>query len=193
MPGPLNAQGPDTHSPRMRMAMRPRIRRTFLKLKSLLHHEKGSSVIELALVLPLLGAGVLLIGAVGIQLKHYIHAHQILRAGVAAAMHDPGPDAVLQQMRDVATGKGYTVRTQPGSVPGEITLTSRKECICPYTLTYIDCSSVCPAQRPATVLYVLTAYYRDAEAARSFAAAVDLLRGGGGLADVLLRTQVMIR
>lgn len=140
-----------------------RLRGADQRAVSLARHDGGASAIEFAFLAPLAAAGMLLLGLIGIQLEHYIKMDQILRAGAAFAIVDPGDSMVTQRMREIARLKGYdAVETEPGSVPGVLHVQGVRTCLCPSDLENMaDCSMICPNQRPAIVRYRLVTTYRE--------------------------------
>jgi len=142
---------------------RQRMRGMFGKFKSLFRHEGGSPAVEFALLSPLLAGGVLFLGMLSVDINHRIKMDHILRAGAAVAINDPGQNAVVQRMREVALSKGYSaISNQPGTVPGVLHMQSVRSCFCPEQPNgNVGCANICVNQRPTVVRYHLEAFYRE--------------------------------
>lgn len=196
MSGCLNPQEAGMASHGISMGLQRWMRNASKAFMFRLRREEGVSAIEFALISPLLAAGILFLGLVGLQINHHIKIDQILRAGAVAAANDPGGSAVLQRMTEVASAKGYDAINvgEGGNTPGVLILTSARMCFC-YTETEgTNCGAVCPDQRPAVVQYRTTAVYREPLAARFLEALSQVIQGFGlEVDDISLRAQVMVR
>jgi Flp pilus assembly pilin Flp len=129
-------------------------------LKSFLRREEGASVLEFALLSPLAAGAILVLGLLILQIGHRIKMDQIVRAGAAIAITDPGQEAVLERMRAAALNKGYI----PGPVAGPdiLVIQSVRTCFCPGQNMDMNCDQICPGQRPTVARYTLSALFIDA-------------------------------
>ena len=194
MPGRPNATSFIMALSRAFIDRRQRMRSVFEKFKSLFRHEGGSLAVEFALLSPLLAGGVLLLGMLSVEVNHRIKMDQILRAGAAVAINDPGQVAVTQRMKEVALSKGYSaISTEPGTVAGVLHMQSVRSCFCPENPNgNVGCGNICANQRPTVVRYHLEVFYRDALTHRIIQA-VSRIGLGIGFVDPFLTAQVVVR
>jgi len=191
-----NIQEPDVAPPDMPRSARLWAQHVIRKIASLLRHKEGGIAVEFAILSPFAAAALLFLSMVGVNVYQRIDIEQILRVGAEAARNDPGWEAVEERMRQIALAKGYTLGN-PGETLGfdRLSLIAARACACPGSqLVTIDCSSICPGDRPPLLQYELVAnFHRAAEA--------GLLRALGRLgfratriyAISNLRTRVILR
>ncbi|WP_414472846.1 hypothetical protein [Microvirga sp. M2] len=175
---------------------RRRTRCTARRFTLLLGRQEGASVIEFALFSPLLAAGLLSLGLFGVQINNYIKMDQILRAGAAYAMTDPGNDAFIQRLEDIARSKGYTaVNTEEGNIPGVLHVQGGRNCFCPGDETDLGCLLPCEGRRPAVVRYFLIADYREPIAYDFMQALIRISPDFAvrAMSDIELHRQVVVR
>ncbi len=177
-------------------AMRRRMRHAFERIKFFSRQEEGVSAIEFAILTPFLVAAILALGLISVLIDHRIKMDQVLRAGAAIAISDPGAAAVAQRMREVALSKGYSsINTTPGTVPGVLHMQSVRSCFCPEAPNgNLGCNAICFNQRPVVVRYILEAGYRDPLTYR-FNDIMRRIRLNFVIAytDPFVRTQVVVR
>ncbi len=191
MPGTLKSWSAMRAQYRILLAKRPRLKRALSRLKSILPHEEGVTAIEFALLSPLLVGAVLLIGLFGLQINHYIKLDQILRAGAALAITDPGDTVVLERMRAVALEKGYTLRSKAG--PDALVLQSVRGCFCPGINGALGCDQICPGQRPTVVRYTLDAFHSQNSLVDALFMRLAKIGFGPVFYDPFVSTQVTVR
>jgi len=196
MPGLLDLRHPSASLSGTLPATRRRMRGTFERFISLSRQEEGVSAIEFAILTPLLIVAILSMGLISVLINHRIKMDQILRAGAAVAISDPGGTAVTQRMREVALSKGYSsINTTPGTVPGVLHMQSVRSCFCPEAPNgNLGCNAICFNQRPVVVRYILEAGYRDPLTYRFN----DMMRRIGlnfviAYTDPFVRAQVVVR
>jgi hypothetical protein len=128
-----------------------------MNLRPFAENVRAVSAVEFALLLPFLVASFLLMVAFGELVHGHIQAAQVLEAGGKAAAQDPGSDAVLSIMGEVAKTKGMTPRFyEGGSIPsGHISLTANRACQCPGVAVTVECGAKCDLDRPPVVFYSL--------------------------------------
>jgi len=121
-------------------------------------HKSGSAVIEFAFIAPILVFFVAVLGVIGIELRDFIKLDQILTAGAAVAISDPGDDAVVLRMRQVALAHGYTVADGPiYNGDDRLSIMSARQCFCTNNPDFIaECSQLCSNKRPPAIRYTLT-------------------------------------
>lgn len=135
------------------------LRRAFRRFGYFSKHETGAAVLEFAFIAPVLVSFVAILGMIGIEVRDFIKVDQILTAGAAVAIGDPGDAAVVLRMRQVAVAHGYTIADSPVA-PGDdrLMLQSARQCFCPNNPEPIaDCTQICTDLRPSGVRYTLSA------------------------------------
>ncbi len=110
-----------------------------------LKNSQGGSVVEFALIAPILVLGVLSAADIGFEVSDRMKIDQAMRNGAEAALEDPGVAAlngILQSSHPIDEGESA------------IAWNIQRSCICPEAdTTLVDCFKTCANDQPTAIYY----------------------------------------
>jgi pilus assembly protein CpaE len=138
------------------------------RLTRLAKCEHGAAAAEFSMFLPLFVFGGLAMSDVGLALHQRMTLDHVVRAGVQAAMADPGQDEVLATLETTAS-KNFPPADADGqtlldmlsgsdSVTLPVTLNVSRYCSCPEDRSLsVSCTNLCSETVPPFVFYRVSA------------------------------------
>ncbi len=114
-------------------------------MRKYLEDSRASSVVEFALIAPVLVLGVLSAADIGFEISDRMKIDQALRNGAEAALGDPGVSVL-----------GDILVTSHTNAAGEnaIAWDVQRACVCPEAQTVsVDCFTTCANDQPTAIYY----------------------------------------
>jgi len=114
-------------------------------MRQYLENSCGSSVVEFALIAPMLVLGVLSIADIGFEISDRMEIDHGMRNGAEAALKDPG----VTVLNDILTGS-QAISDGENAIAWDV----QRACVCPEADTVsVDCFTTCSNDQPTAIFY----------------------------------------